>query len=838
VLGGLSLWLHAVWRPAVALIAVAILCLIAWSPVLGASPEPQPNPGITMSAEPLLGGSFRIGSWAAVRVNVENHGPAVDGELRMSGSADRSSTFSVAVQLASGARQEHILYGATGPFGSRITVSLVSGSTIQATVNVAIDARAGTLGAYLIAEQPQALVAPVRNAISVGGGGEPSIVSLQPEDLPPRVEAWSSADLIVWQDAQSGRLDADRLEALRTWLLLGGHLLILGGSTGTTTLGSFPPEILPFQPTGTLDVPVSDMAAGLGSALVGATPIPALGGTLERGVALVQTGTTVVAARAQYGGGSVSLIGFNPSTSWLADATTTDAVWARILPAKDTATRPDTGANDFYLVNALSSLPAVQLPRLDQVFLLILAYVVAIGPVNYLILRRRDRRELAWLTMPVTIIIFAIIAYSFGLILKGPNVIVNELAVVRGSTGTDRGLADVMVGVYSPSRAAFDVHVGGHVLVSAPRPNENSGTIDQPIDVLHGEPATVRNFGVGFGALRAFHAEAAVSTPRVEADLTLSQGNLEGTITNASDGPLTDVSVVYGSRAQLVGEMAPGESKAVSLQNVGQIGSAPLSLQLYPDDPGSDPATARQVISRRALLDYVGGNSQESDFLGGKGGASTQTSALFTSGPVILAWGDGGRFEVDVGSTAEQVGETLYVLPAHANLSGPVVFSGGLMASSIVSVDAEEVDSLGEPFALIKGTVAVEYRPAVFDGTFKPSSLVFAIGPEAPVVRATDATDLAPLPDAEQPDQQNPLASNPRPTDGGGDKFGLPRLQLFDRAAAKWIEYEPVEVERSYRIADPSRFVDEAGAFLVRFVVRGNDYVEFFFVPSLEGTVI
>jgi len=63
----------------------------------------------------------------------ENDGPAIDGELRMSADQD-ASTFSLPVQLAPGARQEHLLHGQTTVFGRRFVVTLESSS-----VNVPID---------------------------------------------------------------------------------------------------------------------------------------------------------------------------------------------------------------------------------------------------------------------------------------------------------------------------------------------------------------------------------------------------------------------------------------------------------------------------------------------------------------------------------------------------------------------------------------------------------------------------------------------------------------------------------------------------------------------------
>ena len=51
-------------------------------------------------------------------------------------------------------------------------------------------------------------------------------------------------------------------------------------------------------------------------------------------------------------------------------------------------------------------MPALALPSIEGLLLLLLGYIVLIGPINYLVLRRLDRREWAWVTMPLLVVGF------------------------------------------------------------------------------------------------------------------------------------------------------------------------------------------------------------------------------------------------------------------------------------------------------------------------------------------------------------------------------------------------------------------------------------------------
>ena len=51
--------------------------------------------GLTMDARALLAGHGRVGSWMAIAVTVANDGPALAGELRVSGGAQGRTRFGV-----------------------------------------------------------------------------------------------------------------------------------------------------------------------------------------------------------------------------------------------------------------------------------------------------------------------------------------------------------------------------------------------------------------------------------------------------------------------------------------------------------------------------------------------------------------------------------------------------------------------------------------------------------------------------------------------------------------------------------------------------------------------
>ena len=201
-----------------------------------------------MEARILLAGHARIGSWVAISVHLKNDGPPITGELRLAGGTQGQTRFGTAVDLPTQADKTYVLYAQPPTFGSELRVDLTDGTkTVLSTKATFTVHDATQLVVAVIAEHPERIVGgidlpPNLNQVA------PLILNLAPEDLPERVEAWSSIDRIVWQDTEADRLSPAQLAALRGWLAGGGRMVIAGGTIGPASLAAFPDAMLPFRP--------------------------------------------------------------------------------------------------------------------------------------------------------------------------------------------------------------------------------------------------------------------------------------------------------------------------------------------------------------------------------------------------------------------------------------------------------------------------------------------------------------------------------------------------------------------------------------------------------------
>ena len=808
--------------------AVALLATLVAAPasvVAGPATVVVPPPGLTMEAAVLLDGHARVGAWMAIDVRLKNDGPPITGELRLTGGTQGRTRFGTPVEAPTQSDQTHRLYVQPPGFGSAVEVSLVDGPTTIATTKANYAIHDGTqMVVGIVAERPGDIIGDL-DLLPNMNNVKPVTVGLEPRDLPDRVEAWGTLDRLVWQDIDSNELTPEQLTALRGWVAGGGRLIIAGGTAGPSSLSAFPDDLLPYRPSSTTDVAASSLVALLGELPEDAADLPALSGKLTAGRALASVGGETVAAERPYGGGAVTLIGFDPTTRWLSGTNAAEGLWRRLIPTRSAGTAGS--GDDSQIVQAASQLPSLALPPVGGMIGLLGVYILLIGPVNYLVLKRLDKREWAWVTMPILILAFAAGAYGFGSLLRGSNVIVNEAAIVRGAPGATEGLAQAYLGVFSPTRASYKLRFAGGALLSSPTNGDflGDGTA-AGLDVLQGDPSQIRDLGVGFGSLRTIRAESAVDVPLVQTKLRLEDGHLRGTVTNASEETLQAPAVVLGSTVGKLSDLAPGQSADVDLvlQPVqkGQQLSDKILGQLFIGDPRQAGEGSARQYARHTIIDQLKFDPNWGF-----------TGQLPAEGAVVLAWSDRELLPVEIeGQVARRSANVLWFLPADLAISGKTTFRADMLRSTVVESDAVVFNRDAATLNFGQGSVTVAYRPVGFEGRIAPSQLTIGLNSaeNGPSVSPEPVRPLASIPPACVPSETDPC--KPAEFDNLAD------IELFDIQQGAWKRLPRFVSGTQYAVDSPARYVDpSSGTVLIRFVNDVTDGVGFSIDVSISGDI-
>jgi hypothetical protein len=490
-------------------------------------------------------------------------------------------------------------------------------------------------------------------------------------------------------------------------------------------------------------------------------------------------------------------------------------IWQEIASRTPPLPNWAIGAQNGYAAsNAVSSLPTLSLPSAAQLFLYIVVYIVVVGPLNYLVLRRMRRRELAWLTIPGLVLVFSGLALLAGFRLKGNDTIINQMSIVFGHVDGEQLRVQSLLGLYSPRRSTFDLSLPGEVVV---RPFGASfgglsggGNIDA---VERDRDIFVKGIRVDVGGVQTFVADGYQPSPAVTGNVVLrSTGNdllLDLTVQNNGQETLENATVLVGLNAIPLGDLEPGALVTISEPFSTALSSSfggGMSTSFVPTGPATSPLALNYstILGTTSYFDDRDAYPrwQLLEALAAEYGAYSNSSQPGTA--TLIAWSDEEQLDVGlINSEFEKQTTTLYLLEMP-------------LTQTVIGTQAITV-----PKALLSWQVLGEngvYDPAISDFYLPPGWIEYEFRPW-PEFQFLDINELSVV--LRQPE--------------GVPAQPLPRTQLWDWQQDLWVTLDEAEWGQT-PVEEFGFYVGPGNTVRIRLQnngPQGNDILEIY--PALTG---
>ena len=785
------------WKVWVIVLALGLLAgAPAARPALGAAPALAG--GLTLTGRVGFDNYYKDGLWTPVRVTVANDGPDVNGTLQVRVPVNGEETlYTRPVNLPTQSRREFFFYLPIQGYltTSTLKIDLVSGTQLLASANLRLTQ--ATTNDYIygvLASAPSAFNA-LGNIDPLYGQGY--VAQLEAGDLPPVAAGWAGLDVLVLADVDTGVFSPEQRQALADWVNGGGQLVVMGGAGWQKTTAGLAP-LLPLAPTGTQTVtdlrPLGDFS---GTAAPAGPAVAAVGARAPEAVTLVTTENLPAVTYRQQGFGRVSLVAFDPTLAPLKNWAGLEGLFRGLLTIPTDRPSWSHGLINWSSAeDAAQTVPGLVVPAAWQVCGFLGIYVIIIGPLNYLILRRLKRRSWAWFTIPAIVLVFSAAAYITGYGLRGTQAILHRLAVVEVWPQAEHARVQQIVGLFSPQRTKYAVTFEEGALA---RPLPYSGGLPDlgRLEVEQGSQTRLLAVQTEIGAVQTFVAEGQTPAPRFDAQLTLGFSNaiagnslvLAGEITNRSDLQLANAVLLAPGNYQPLGDITPGQTVQIAALPLTQsqavpapaspvsvLGGSPL-LKLppgysadttYTDILSIAYPTNEEEFRRSALLSAV-----LDQYSGGSRG----------QGVYLVGWTSTAPLDVSVPTAFRTLDLSVYFIALPYTLdrqAGPVELTPGMFTWSALDVNSQ-----------------TNYSP--YDIYLDPNVEVgfeFAPGPQLPGLTAQALT----------------LHLFGYSVSGAASEV---RVQLWDFSENTWVS-QPNLVWGDNRITAPARFVGPQNNILVR----------------------
>ncbi len=553
---------------------------------------------ITLQIDPGFNGRYRDGDWVPIHITLRNNGADFNGTLSTRNTlspivqsagftASPISRYQQAIKLPHGAQQEITIYLPLYTFFGTASIEVhlldAHGKVIQSQSATLHALNQEDIFVGLLSDQTpgfgplQALALPAQS-------GSVLVQFLNAQTLPDMAAALANFNLIVLDNFTTASLSHQQMIALATWVNQGGALVEIGGSHWRRTLNSLPTNLLPVSiygtstlPTGTRLLPVDGPAAeGSGpSSTALQAPIEVSAARVRADARMIlSAGTVPLLVQAQRGQGSICYLAFDPTIEPIVGWPGAIALWKGLLlrsfgeqllpsntgPAPGVVTSYELAKLQHALLPYTSPAPWFLVP-------LFFGYLLILGPMRWLIVRRFKRRTWSWRIVLSVIVVFSLLNYALALYQQGTSTLSNSFSIIRLDTNDSFAHSTSYIGVYVPFMSAdgsVQMHFPNHTLIQLFSEY-----------VLQLEPATIAASSNGTDVnlpyadlreLNAFQVEQDLPVQGgITSHITLANGSLTGAVTNTLPTALSDVYVLMSHNIVRLGTLGAGQTSIVKL---------------------------------------------------------------------------------------------------------------------------------------------------------------------------------------------------------------------------------------------------------------------------------
>lgn len=433
------------------------------------------------------------------------------------------------------------------------------------------------------------------------------VVALDRDNFPDKNEVMDGFDYILINGYDTSLLGKSQISALESWVETGGILMLGMGMNWQKVYHGLPDTLKLYAVNTTRNADIApilqsftekyaaDMTLPLAQGTLGFEyiPLPVSDENFKTGEPsrwfnndiIVGDAETPLAIKYGKGRGSILLFTFDlaaePFASWMGKVQFFENTFKFI---RNSEQRFYERSNGFYLKqvytsnnlqNLANQIPEDRKPPFAWMFITLGIYIVIAGPVLYIILKKLDRRDWAWMCIPALSILFLAGMYLLGFKSRYNTAIVNTASLIEVSPDGNEAIVTSSVGIFNNRRGTLKLEYSdGNGIRSPFIRNEDryysyygDGAAEQIVaKYTIGEPVTYEQYDVMLWTPIVLNAGKTVPFGAdILQNLYLRDGKLAGRISNTSPYNLLDTVVIVGTNILYIGDVLAGDTKEVDI---------------------------------------------------------------------------------------------------------------------------------------------------------------------------------------------------------------------------------------------------------------------------------
>lgn len=589
-------------------------------------------PTLEVQAKAGISGKAKYQSVTPLQVTVKNNGADFSGDMAINAfnSYQAASALVVPIDIAAGEEKTFTLYlDSVADYGySDADLFAFYEGDIEKGKKVAYKGtkrlqanflEANSTFIYTLTDKSDRLSAYLRLSQFVPSNSVEifNLNQLKDFTLPEVAQGFEMANIIAVDEVAIADLSPKQQEALLKWVQDGGTLLLGGAEQINATAGVFK-DYLPLSLSQQMTSVSADSLTKLSGGGIFTQAIPVYTATENEGsVPVLKDNNIILAAKKQVGSGEIVQTTFSLGDQPLASMDGYAALTAKMLDIQTMSQQTTMQGQStmdqlsYELGNINELFPSFEV-SVSYMLIVIILYILVIGPLLYFVLKKMDKREHAWWVVPAISVVLSIALFIFGAKDRIVQPQVQQSAFFK--VNEDSSVNGYYVESILTNRSGnFVVNADKTTTALAFRNNYNlsgaTGSLHESSYIKeHANGSTLTLRDLSYWSVQSFGGKtAAQNIGKMDVDITLKDEKLSGTVKNNFPFALKDVTVISGTKEVKLGDIEPNATLTVDKEMKTTILQKPSNFNNYNyDTPKTkeevDPLRIDRMKSQALLL--------------------------------------------------------------------------------------------------------------------------------------------------------------------------------------------------------------------------------------------
>ena len=430
---------------------------------------------------------------------------------------------------------------------------------------------------------------------SFSASDEGIIFELLSDDITEDEKMIDVLDVIIIDNFDTGKFSKGQINAIKKWVSKGGTLFLGSGADAGKVLDAFSGTLL----KGTIGsaksirtnfgVTRAELTSLLGENLANKrVPLDITQIKINGSKPVLTDGRNKLASVKEYGSGNIITAEFSlalsPGTSRLYGPVIVDVIRNNISEQRKQDLGLSSGNSwqsysevymseaDLLNLNSTDSLPNIKLYAV-----ILLVYVFLAGPLSYIILKKKDRRNLLWFIVPVLSVVFSVTIYLIGTSTRIQKPFINYSSTIElPEKGNSSHNVNTSFTITNSSSKSYEMVLPENTDISPSSLNGYYSSYyysdDEAGEYDYGIEYSASNITLQMNNLSAFESvpfkmsNRSSSTGTVEANVKKTDDKISGFITNKMSCGLEDCIFYCKGTMYYIGAIPSGKSVDISKQ--------------------------------------------------------------------------------------------------------------------------------------------------------------------------------------------------------------------------------------------------------------------------------